>query len=113
MKMIRAPLILGRIVTPDVVVAFGRSWVEARFLEPCMLIRGVVQDEIGDDFKSAGVGSVDKEDEVADRAEIGMDSREVRDVVAVVQKSARDTWGAPKCNRRQDRGCNRASVRVR
>ena len=54
-----------------------------------MLIGGVVDDQIDEDADASVVGLVDQLDEVAERAQVGMDRVEVGDVVAVVPIRAR------------------------
>lgn len=71
-------------VTPDEEVAVGAVWVTARFLEPRMLIGGVVHDEVGDDADAATVCRVQQLDEILDGAEFGQHLVEVPDVVAAV-----------------------------
>ena len=83
-------LVLLLRVAPDVEVALGRSGRRApRRLEPGMLIRRVVDDELGDDADAALVRLVDEALEVLDRAVARMDALVVGDVVAVVAQRRR------------------------
>ena len=54
------------------------------FPKPRMPIRGVVRDEVEQDADPAGAGFRDEPIEIVERAEVGMDSRVVGDVVAPV-----------------------------
>ncbi len=71
-------------VRPDVPVALRALRIGARLLEPRMVRRCVVHDEVGDDAHAALVGLRDELAEVLDRPVVGMDREEVRDVVAAV-----------------------------
>ncbi len=71
-------------VRPDVPVSLRAVRVAARLLEPRMVGGRVVHDEVGDDAHAAAVGLRDELAEVLDRAVVGMDREEVRDVVAAV-----------------------------
>src|SRR5262249_22973313 len=58
-------------------------------LEPRVLVRGVVQHELGDDAQAAAVGFAQEVLEVGERAVRGVDVRVVGDVVAVVPQRRR------------------------
>ncbi len=74
----------GRLVLPHVPVAVARVAAAARVLEPGVLRGGVVDDEVGDHPHAAVAGRADQLDDVAERAQPGVDAVEVDDVVAVV-----------------------------
>ena len=77
-------------LAPDVEVALGRAGRRAaRRLEPRMLVRGVVDDQLGDDADAAAVRLLDEAIEVRERAVARMDVLVVRDVVAVVAQRRR------------------------
>ena len=61
-----------------------RVGVAARLLEPGMLVRGVVDDEVDEHADAALLGAVGELDEVAERAVARIDAVVVGDVVAVV-----------------------------
>ena len=71
-------------VRPDVPVALRAGRVGARLLEPRVVGRGVVHDEVGDHAHAALVRLLDELAEVLDRPVVGVDGEEVRDVVAAV-----------------------------
>ena len=71
-------------VGPDVPLAFRRRRVRAGLLEPGVVARGVVHDEVGDHADAALVRRLDERVEVVDRAVVGVDRVEVGDVVATV-----------------------------
>ena len=73
-------------VRPDIPVAFRRRPVRAGLLEPGVVARGVVHDEVGDHADAALVRRLDERVEVLDRAVVGMDRVEVGDVVPAVAK---------------------------
>jgi hypothetical protein len=77
-------VLLG-IVAPDVVVppAPARP-VATSMLEPGVLVRGVVHDQLGDHSQAAAVSLTQERLEVPQRAVGGMNRGEVGDVVAVV-----------------------------
>ena len=75
-------LVVG--VGPHVEVAVRPVGIRARRLEPGMLVRRVVHDEVGDDPDAALVRLVDEGDEVADVPVVGQHRHEVGDVVAAV-----------------------------
>ena len=54
------------------------------FLKPGVLIGGVVDDQVGDDFQAALVGGIEQRLEVGDGAVVGVDAHEIGNVVAVV-----------------------------
>ena len=58
-------------------------------LEPGMLVRGVVDHELGDDPQVAALGFGHEAAEIPHRAEVGIDAAIVGDVVAVVAAGAR------------------------
>ena len=76
-------------IRPDVPVALRRGRVRARLLEPGVVARGVVHDEVGDHADAAPVRRVDERVEVLDGAVVGMDRVEVGDVVAAVAERRR------------------------
>ena len=63
---------------------FGPVGIRARLLEPRMVGRRVVHDEVGDHAHAALVRLLDELLEVVDRPVVGMDREEVGDVVAAV-----------------------------
>ena len=73
-----------RVVTPDVPVAPRVVLAQPGLLEPRVVGRGVVDDEIDDDADPALVRGLDEGAEVLDRAVVGVDAVEVGDVVAAV-----------------------------
>ena len=76
-------------VRPDVPVRLGAVRVGAGLLEPRMVRRGVVHDEVDDDADPALVRRRDERAEVLDRAVVGVDPVEVGDVVAAVPERRR------------------------
>ena len=80
--VLRARLRFGR--APHVVVAVRIVRAAACGLEPRVRVRRVVHDEVDDHPDAVGSGRADEFDEVAERPEAGVDTVEVRDVVAVV-----------------------------
>ncbi len=77
--------VLRRIVRPHVIVALLVADRRlARGLEPRVLIRRVIDDELGDDAQSASMRLVDERLEILARAVVGMDVAVVGDVVAIV-----------------------------
>ena len=78
-------LVLLRVVAPDVKVALRAAGRRVpRALEPGMLVRGVVDDQLGDHPDAVIVGCFEKLLEVVERAVMGMNARVVGNVVAVV-----------------------------
>ncbi len=78
-------LILVRSFVPDIEVALrGSGFGLTRFLEPFVLIRGVVQDQFGDDAKATGVGRLEQIAEVLDSPVVRMDILVVSDIVSIV-----------------------------
>ena len=73
-------------VRPDVEVAVRAVRILARGLEPGMVGRGVVHDQVDDHAHPALVGRLDERAEVLDRPVVGIDPVEVGDVVAAVAK---------------------------
>jgi hypothetical protein len=72
-------------LAPDVVVALAAALGRAsRALEPRVLVRGVVDDELDDDADAARVPRLDEVAEVVDRAVGGVDVLVLGDVVAVI-----------------------------
>ena len=71
-------------VRPHVPVALGRVWRRARLLEPRVVRRRVVHDEVGDHADAALMRGLDEVADVVDRAVVGLDREEVGDVVAAV-----------------------------
>ncbi len=82
-------------VAPDVVVVRGRLGVGARLLEPGVLIRGVVHDQLGDDPQSVPMGGGDELLEVLEDAVGRVDGEVVADVVAVVALGRREGGQQP------------------
>jgi hypothetical protein len=72
------------LLRPHVPVAIFRLGILARRLEPGMLVRGVVDDEIDEHADAALLGAVGELDEVADGAVARIDAVVVGHVVAVV-----------------------------
>jgi hypothetical protein len=72
------------VVGPDVVVAVGAVGVVAGFLEPRVLVAGVVHHEVDDHSHAALVGGIDELDEVGQVAEFGQYGGVVRHVVTAV-----------------------------
>ena len=78
-------LVLLRGVAPDVEVAGGAArGGPPRALEPRVLVRRVVEDELGDHLQAARVGVAQHALAVAQRPVRGVDAQVVRGVVAVV-----------------------------
>jgi hypothetical protein len=76
--------VLGPLVGPHVPVAVGRGRVGPGRLEPRVLVRGVVHDEVDDDAHAPVVCGAHHFHELPQRAQPGVDAVEVADVVAVV-----------------------------
>ena len=76
-------------VRPDVPVGLRVVGAPARLLEPRVLARGVVHDEVGDDAHPPLVRCLDECRELVERAELGRDREEVGDVVAAVAERRR------------------------
>ena len=73
------------IVVPDIIIApFGTRFGAAGPLEPTVLVRGVVEDKLGDDFQAFGVGCFQKTLEVGNRAVIGVDVTIVGNIITVI-----------------------------
>src|SRR5581483_2678229 len=73
------------VVGPDVIAPRRRAGLgPAGALEPGVLVRGVVDHQLGDDAHVAGVGPGDDAAEIGEGAVIGVDAAVVGDVVAVV-----------------------------
>ena len=85
--VLRARLGLGR--APHVVVAVRVVLAATGGLEPRVSVRRVVHDEVDDDPDAAGPSGAHELDEVAVGPETGVDTEEVRDVVAVVLAGGR------------------------
>ena len=62
----------------------GAGMAASGALEPVMLVRGVVDDELGDDAKAALLRFLDEALEILHRPEIGIDVAVIGDVIAVV-----------------------------
>ena len=93
----RVPAYFLSVSRPDVEVARRRARLgPARALEPRMLVRGVVDDELGDDPEAARVRLRDEALDVAHRAVVGMNAAVVADVVAVVAGAATDRTAAAR-----------------
>ena len=75
-----------RVVGPDVPVALRVVLAQPGLLEPRVVGRGVVDDEVDDDADAALVRGLDERAEVLDRAVVRVDAVEVGDVVAAVAK---------------------------
>ena len=71
-------------VRPDVPVGARVVLARARLLEPRVVGRRVVHDEVGDDAHAALVRLLDERLEVVDVPVVGVDAEEVGDVVAAV-----------------------------
>jgi hypothetical protein len=72
-------------IAPDVPVArIGIRPVAARPLEPGMLVRGMIDHELGDHPQLAALGFLHEAPELLHGAEVGIDATVVRDIVAVV-----------------------------
>ena len=67
---------------------YGESGSTSGRLEPRVLVRGVVDDQVDDHPDAPVAGLVQQLDEVAERAEPRVDAVEVGDVVAVVTVAA-------------------------
>ncbi len=76
--------VLGLVLRPDVPVAIGRVRVAARALEPGVVRRGVVDDEVDQHPQAPVLRGAGEGDEVAQCAEPWVDRVVVGDVVAVV-----------------------------
>lgn len=76
--------VAGVVVGPHVEVAVGALRVAAAGLEPGVLVRGVVHDEVDDHAHAAGVGGGQEVLEVLDVAELGQHRGVVADVVPPV-----------------------------
>ena len=75
----------GRLfVGPDIPVAMRGILCSARRLEPGVLVRGVVDDEVDDHADAALLAAMGELDEIAERAVARIDAVIVGDVVAVV-----------------------------
>ena len=77
-------LLLGLLVAPHVEVVEGRVRLAASVLEPRVLVGRVVHDEVGDHPDAGLPRRAHHVEQVAVRAEPGIDAVEVGDVVAVV-----------------------------
>ncbi len=78
-------LVLVGCVTPDVEVPPGGARLgPARPLEPGVLVRGMVQDQLDDHPDSPGVGLPQEFAEVAQGPVIGVEAQVVGDIVTVV-----------------------------
>ena len=73
-------------VAPDVVVAVRPLRVRPGLLEPVVRVGGVVERVVDDDAHVALVGATNEFAELLDRAELGQDGAEIRDVVSAVAK---------------------------
>src|SRR5213080_1342448 len=94
------PGVSVRIVAPHVPRTLPRIlWRPPRALEPRMLIRRVIDDELRDDLEPALVRRVEKLLEVLDRAVRGIDGLVRRDVVAIVAQRRRIEWQEPDARR--------------
>src|SRR6202020_2552201 len=77
-------------VRPDVEITPRRSWFcPSRALEPRMLVRRMVNHQLGDDANAAGVGGADETAEIRKRAVVRMHLAISADVVAVIQARRR------------------------
>lgn len=68
---------------PDVEVRVGLLALK-RLLEPRVILRGVVRDEVHDQLDASFMKASDQILEVLERSELWLDRAEVRDVVSVV-----------------------------
>jgi len=73
-----------RPVAPDVEVTVGAGGIAARGLEPRVVTRGVVHDEVDDHLHAAGAGPLQQRSHVVDRAELGQHPGVVGHVVPAV-----------------------------
>ena len=72
-------------ITPHVKITFaGTGWCPACCLKPRMLIRGVINDQLGDDLEAASMGFLHELLEIGHGAIVGMDVVIIRDVIPVV-----------------------------
>ncbi len=76
--------VVGDLVSPDVVVVVGVASALAGFLEPNVLVGGVVDHQVEDDLEPLLVRLGQKRVEVGHRAQRGLNGAVVGDVVAVV-----------------------------
>src|SRR5262249_11599052 len=91
----RALVRIGRLA-PHVEVALGRPGRRAPgALEPRMLVRGVVQHELGDDVKPAAVRLVEEILKIGNRAYVGVDVGVIRYIVPIVLQRTWIKWQKP------------------
>ncbi len=73
------------VVVPDVKRALaGAGRCAARGLEPGMLVGGVIDHQLGDDFETPGVGFADQNPEVGQGPIVGMHILIIGNVVTVI-----------------------------
>src|SRR5215472_13688550 len=82
-------------IPPNVPVAVGSCARALRILEPFVLIRSVVGDEIQNDADATMIGFGEQVIEITERAVHGVNVLVVRDVVAEIYLRGRETWGDP------------------
>ena len=100
-------------VRPDVPVALGRGRVGTRLLEPRVVARGVVHDQVGDHPDAALVRRLHecRESRRASRSRDGC--RSSRRCRSRRREAARDTWARARCSRRRAIAGSRASRSAR
>ena len=85
-------------IAPDVPVPrIAAEPGASRALEPGMLVRGVIDHQLGDHPQASALGFCDEAAKILHRAEIGIDAAVVGDVVAVVTAGARIERQQPQC----------------
>src|SRR3954471_13285192 len=84
-------------IAPDIPIAgIGRRPAPACTLKPGMLIRGVVDDQLGDHPQLSPLGLLHEAAKVLHRAEIGIDVTVVRNVITVVAPRRWIEWQQPQ-----------------
>ena len=107
-------LVFLRRIAPDIEIALRRSRRSApRFLEPRILIGGVIDHQLGDDAQPALVRRREKRLEILQRAVVRIDVVIIGDVVAIIAQRRRDKRAATRSRSRQAPGDNRASRSAR
>jgi len=88
--------IFFRRIAPDIKFALGRTGGRfSRFLKPGVLIRGVIDHELGDNAQPAEVRLSEKRAEILERTIIWINAVVISDVVAVVSQRRRIKWQEP------------------
>ena len=77
------------LLRPDIPIAILRIGIAARFLEPGVLIGGVVDDQVDQHTNAALLRAVGELDEIAERAVSGIDAVIVGNIVSIVAMRAR------------------------